>query len=109
MSKFNLTSLISNSCLMSLIAVGYLSTPAKSASANIKLTTEPALEKIVPYEAEAESPQKAVKLTLQASDNAGKPLTNVRMQVKLHCRQSMVRRFAAWIDKSKGLIDVRTR
>jgi hypothetical protein len=83
MSKFNLTSLIGSSCLMSLIAVGSLNAPAKSAPATVQLTTEPALSKIVPYEAEATTPQQAVKLTLQAIDRTGKPLTNVRMQVKL--------------------------
>lgn len=67
---------------MSLIAVGF-STPAKSATAAVKLTTEPSLEKIVPYEAEATQAQKSVKLTLQAIDSTGKPLTNVQMKVRL--------------------------
>jgi hypothetical protein len=83
MSKFNITSLISSSCLMSLIAVGGFNTPAKSAPATIKLTTEPSLDRVVPYEAESETTQQPVKLTLQAIDSSGKPLTNVRMKAKL--------------------------
>jgi hypothetical protein len=83
MSKFNLTSLVSSSCLMSLIAIGGFNAPAKSAPANVKLTTEPALDRVVPYEAESETIQQPVKLTLQAIDSTGKSLTNVRMKVKL--------------------------
>jgi hypothetical protein len=83
MSKFNLTSLISSSCLMSLIAVGCFNTPAKSAPATVKLTTEPSLDRVVPYEAESTTPQKPVKLTLQAIDSTGSPLTNVRIKAKL--------------------------
>jgi hypothetical protein len=83
MSKFSLASLISSSCLMSVIAVGCFNTPAKSAPATVKLTTEPSLDRVVPYEAEAATAQQPVKLTLQAIDRAGKPLTNVRMKVKL--------------------------
>jgi hypothetical protein len=83
MSKFNLTSLVSSSCLMSLMAVGCFNAPARSAPATIKLTTEPSLDRSIPYEAEATTPQKPVKLTLQAIDSTGKPLTNVRMKVKL--------------------------
>jgi hypothetical protein len=83
MSKFNLASLISSSCLMSLIAVGCFNAPAKSAPATVKLTTEPSLDRVVPYEAEAEAAQQPVKLTLQAIDSTGKPLANVRMKVKL--------------------------
>jgi hypothetical protein len=83
MSKFNLTSLVSSSCLMSLIAVGGFNAPAKSAPATVKLTTEPSLNRVVPYEAESETTQQPVKLTLQAIDSTGKPLTNVRMKAKL--------------------------
>jgi hypothetical protein len=83
MSKFNLTSLVSSSCLMSLIAIGGFNAPAKSALANVRLTTEPSLNRVVPYEAESETTQKPVKLILQAIDSTGSPLTNVRMKVKL--------------------------
>ncbi len=68
---------------MSLIAIGGFNAPAKSAPANVKLTTEPSLDRVVPYEAESETTQQPVKLTLQAIDSTGKPLTNVRMKVKL--------------------------
>ena len=83
MPKFNLTSLISSSGLMSLLAVGCLNAPAKSAPASVKLTTEPSLDRVVPYEAELETTQQPVKLTLQAIDSTGSPLTNVRMKAKL--------------------------
>ncbi len=83
MSKLNLTSLVSSSCLMSLIAIGGFNAPAKSAPATVRLTTEPSLNRVVPYEAEATTSQQPVKLTLQAIDNTGSPLTNVRMKAKL--------------------------
>ncbi len=68
---------------MSLIAIGGFNTPAKSATATVQLTTEPSLDRVVPYEAEAKTAQNPVKFTLQAIDNTGKPLTNVRMKAKL--------------------------
>lgn len=83
MSKFNLPSLISSSGLMSLFAIGCLNAPAKSAPATVRLTTEPSLDRVVPYEAESETTQQPVKLTLQAIDSTGSPLTNVRMRAKL--------------------------
>ena len=83
MSKLNLTALISSSGLMSLLAIGCLNAPAKSAPATVRLTTEPSLNRVVPYEAESETTQQPVKLTLQAIDSTGSPLTNVRMKAKL--------------------------
>ena len=83
MSKLNLTALISSSGLMSLLAIGCLNAPAKSAPATVRLTTEPPLNRVVPYEAESETTQQPVKLTLQAIDSTGSPLTNVRMKAKL--------------------------
>ncbi len=68
---------------MGLIALGGFNAPAKSAPATVKLTTEPSLDRVVPYEAESETTQQPVKLTLQAIDNTGKPLANVRMKAKL--------------------------
>lgn len=83
MSKLNLTSLISSSGLMSLFAIGSLNAPAKSAPATVRLTSEPSLDRVVPYEAESKTTQQPVKLTLQAIDSTGSPLTNVRMKAKL--------------------------
>jgi hypothetical protein len=83
MSKFKFPSIISSACLMSFMAMGCFSAPAKSAPATVKLTTEPSRDRVVPYEAEATTTQQPVKLTLQAIDHAGQPLTNVRMKVKL--------------------------
>ena len=68
---------------MSLIAIGCFNAPAESAPATVRLTTEPSLNRVVPYEAEATTTQQPVKLTLQAIDSTGSPLTNVRMKVKL--------------------------
>ena len=68
---------------MSLFAIGCLNAPAKSAPATVRLTTEPSLNRVVPYEAESETTQQPVKLTLQAIDSTGSPLTNVRMRAKL--------------------------
>ncbi len=83
MSKLKLTALIISSCLVNLLVMIGCNSPVKSATATVRLTTEPSLNRVVPYEAEATSPQHPVKLTLQALDQTGKPLTNVRIKVEL--------------------------
>jgi hypothetical protein len=79
MTKFKLATLIGTSCLMSL----FLSAPAHSSQATVKLTTEPALDQLLPYEAEATTAQKPVSLSLQAIDPQGQPLKAAKIAVKI--------------------------
>ncbi len=82
MSKFSFARLISITCWLSLLSVG-IDCLAQATPIKVALTTSPAIDKIKPYEAEATTAQQPVKLILQAIDNHGKPVTNVRMKVKL--------------------------
>jgi hypothetical protein len=82
MSKFSFARLISMTCWLSLFSVG-MSNIAQAAPIQVSLTTSPEIDTIKPYEAEATTAQQPVKLTLQAIDHNGKPVTNVRMKVKL--------------------------
>ena len=79
MTKFKLATLIGTSCLMSF----FLAAPAHSNPATVKLTTEPTLDKIAPYEAEATTKQQPVKLKLQAIDPQGQPLKAAKIAVKI--------------------------
>jgi hypothetical protein len=79
MTKFKLATLIGTSCLMSF----FLSAPAHSNPATVRLTTEPTLDKITPYEAEATTKQQPVKLKLQAIDPQGQPLKAAKIAVKI--------------------------
>lgn len=46
---------------------------------SVRLTVNPPVNQLLPFEAEARSPQTPVQLTLQALDGAGQPLTNVNI------------------------------
>ncbi|BBD60067.1 hypothetical protein NIES2109_28600 [Nostoc sp. HK-01] len=54
-----------------------------SPQANVRLTTEPPISQTIPFEAEASTPQKPVKLTLQAVDATGKPVENAKINLKI--------------------------
>jgi hypothetical protein len=79
MTKYKLAMLIGTSCLMSL----FLAAPAHSSQATVKLITEPALDKVVPYEAEATTEQKPVSLRFQAIDPQGQPLKAAKIAVRI--------------------------
>jgi hypothetical protein len=78
MSKFKLVTLIGASCLISLIRFA----PAH-AQATVKLTTEPSLAQISPYEAEATTTEQPISLKLQAIDPQGQPLKASKIAVKI--------------------------
>jgi hypothetical protein len=79
MTKFKLAMLVGTSCLMSF----FLSAPAHSNPATVRLTLDPTLDKITPYEAEATTKQQPVKLKLQAIDPQGQPLKAAKIAVKI--------------------------
>jgi hypothetical protein len=79
MSKFKLATLIGTSWLMSL----FLAVPVHSSQPTVRLTTEPSLTKISPYEAEAITTEKPVNFQLQAIDPQGQPLKAAKIAVKI--------------------------
>ena len=78
MPKFKLSALISAICLVSIVLY-VLAGFSQVAQPKVRLTTEPAVNQILPFEAEATKPQSPVRLKLQVSDAAGKPLENVKI------------------------------
>ncbi|MBD2493615.1 hypothetical protein H6G75_04655 [Nostoc sp. FACHB-280] len=83
MKKFKVYLLVSSA--VGLMSVGFHHSAGLSQSpqARVQLTTEPPISQIIPFEAEASKPQLPVKLTLQAVDAAGKPLTNASINLKI--------------------------
>lgn len=82
MPKLKLSAFIGAICLMSLIfygAMGFSQAPQST----IRLTTEPPINQLVPFEAEAEINKPPARLTLEAVDATGQLLTNanIRLQV----------------------------
>ncbi|WP_413199882.1 hypothetical protein [Nostoc piscinale] len=73
------------SSAVGLMSVGFHHSAGLSESPQprVQLTTEPPISQIIPFEAEASKPQLPVKLTLQAVDAAGKPLTNANINLKI--------------------------
>jgi hypothetical protein len=69
-------------CLMSIICygiVGFSQTPQPS----VKLSTDPPIEQLAPFEAEAEAYNPPATITLQAVDAAGQPLANTKIHLKI--------------------------
>lgn len=69
-------------CLMSLIiygAIGFTQAPQPT----VRLSTEPSLEKIHPFEAEASTNQLPTRITVQAINASGQPLKNATVHLQL--------------------------
>ncbi|MBW4628941.1 MAG: hypothetical protein KME49_26380 [Brasilonema octagenarum HA4186-MV1] len=82
MKKYQLFGVISAVCIALSILysfVGVSQTPAPK----VQLTTNPPLERILPFEAEAKKPQSPVSLKLQAVDAGGKPLENAKIRLQI--------------------------
>jgi hypothetical protein len=82
MSKFRVYTLISAVCLMSVVLYSFIGF-SQSPQPTVRLTTEPPISQILPFEAEASNPQSPVRLTLQAVDAGGKPLENAKVSLKI--------------------------
>ena len=78
MSTFKLLTLIGASCL-----IGVFPIASAHAQATVKLTTEPSLAQISPYEAEATTTEQPISLKLQAIDPQGQPLKATKIAVKI--------------------------
>lgn len=82
MPKLKRSVFISAICLMSLIfygVIGFSQTPRST----IRLTTDPPISQLVPFEAEAETYKPPARLTLEAVDATGQPLTNAKIRVQM--------------------------
>lgn len=82
MPKLKLSALISVICLTSLIfygATGFSQTPRST----VRLTTDPPISQLVPFEAEAETYNSPARLTLEAVDASGQSLKNAKIRVQI--------------------------
>lgn len=82
MKKMKRFALMGAICLMSTAVYGVIGFSQVPQSV-VRLTTEPAIEKIRPFEAEAITKQLPVRLTMQAVDVAGAPLKNANIHLQL--------------------------
>jgi hypothetical protein len=82
MSKLKFSALISAVCMMSIIFYGWVGF-SQSSQPTVRLTTEPPISHILPFEAEATTPLSPVSLKLQALDAAGIPLENARIKLTI--------------------------
>lgn len=82
MSKFKIAAVISTICLMIVVLYG-LVVSSQTPKSSIRLITEPPLSQILPFQAEATRPQSPVRLTLQALDEASKPLENAKIRLQI--------------------------
>lgn len=60
-----------------------LSGVAQSPQPTVKLTTQPPVGQLLPFEAEAATPQSPVRLKLQAFDAVGQPVKNAKIQLTI--------------------------
>ncbi|KJH72981.1 hypothetical protein [Aliterella atlantica] len=81
MSKFKISSLIIG--LVSLTLVAVVSFAQTGRSQLIQLTTNPPIGQFYPFEAEAQSPQSPVKLTLAARNPDGQLLENSKFKLQI--------------------------
>ncbi|MEH2166457.1 MAG: hypothetical protein V7K41_07255 [Nostoc sp.] len=82
MKKYRLFGVISAVCIVLSILYSFVGN-SQVPTPRVLLSTNPPLERILPFEAEAEKPQSPVTLTLQAVDAAGKSLANAKINLQI--------------------------
>ncbi|ACC84493.1 hypothetical protein [Nostoc punctiforme] len=82
MKKYRLFGVISAVCITLSILYSFVGN-SQTPTSRVLLFTNPPLERILPFEAEAEKPQSPVTLTLQAVDAAGKHLENTKISLQI--------------------------
>jgi hypothetical protein len=82
MKKYRIFGAISAVCITLSILYSVVGS-SQILTSRVLLSTNPPLERILPFEAEAEKPQSPVKLTLQAVDAAGKSLENAKISLQI--------------------------
>ncbi|MDZ8030022.1 hypothetical protein [Nostoc sp. DedSLP04] len=82
MKKYRLFGVISAVCIVLSVLYSFVGN-SQVPTSRVLLSTNPPLERILPFEAEAEKLQSPVTLTLQAVDAAGKSLTNAKINLQI--------------------------
>ncbi|MEH2043543.1 hypothetical protein [Nostoc sp.] len=82
MKKYRFFGVISAVCITLSVLYSFVGS-SQIPTSRVLLSTNPPLERILPFEAEAEKPQSPVTLTLQAVDAAGKSLTNAKISLQI--------------------------
>jgi hypothetical protein len=82
MKKYRLFGVISAVCITLSVLYSFVGS-SQIPTSRVLLSTNPPLERILPFEAEAEKPQSPVTLTLQAVDAAAKPLANAKISLQI--------------------------
>ncbi|BBD65433.1 hypothetical protein NIES4072_08920 [Nostoc commune NIES-4072] len=82
MKKYRLFGVISAVCITLSILYSFVGN-SQIPTSRVLLSTNPPLERILPFEAEAERPQSPVTLKLQAVNAAGKPLENAKISLQI--------------------------
>ncbi|MEH2108010.1 hypothetical protein [Nostoc sp.] len=82
MKKSRLFGVISTVCVTLSILYSFVGS-SQIPTSRVLLSTNPPLERIIPFEAEAEKPQSPVTLTLQAVDAASKSLANAKISLQI--------------------------
>ncbi|MCC5602283.1 hypothetical protein [Nostoc favosum] len=82
MKKYRFFGVISAVCVTLSVLFSFVGS-SQIPTSRVLLSTNPPLERILPFEAEAEKPQSPVTLTLQAVDAAGKSLENTKISLQI--------------------------
>ncbi|MEH1940300.1 MAG: hypothetical protein V7L01_08810 [Nostoc sp.] len=82
MKKYRIFGVISAVCITLSILYSFVGN-SQIPTSRVLLSTNPPLERILPFEAEAEKPQSPVTLTLQAVDAGGKALANAKISLQI--------------------------
>jgi hypothetical protein len=82
MSKSKMAALISLVCLMGVVFYG-LMVSSQTPQPSIRLSAEPPISQILPFEAEATVTPSPVRLTLQAVDAVGQSLDNAKIRLQI--------------------------
>lgn len=82
MKRYRVFGVISAVCIALSVLYSFV-VSSQIPTSRVLLSTNPPLERILPFEAEAEKAQSPVTLTLQAVDAAGKSLTNAKINLQI--------------------------
>jgi hypothetical protein len=82
MSKFKMAALVSTICLMGVVFYS-LVVSSQTPQPVVRLTTEPPISQVLPFEAEATTLPTPVRLSLQAVDAANQPLENAKIHLQI--------------------------
>lgn len=82
MSKFKLSAFIGTVCLIITLLWGMVG-DSRPSQPSVQLMTDPPVSQILPFEAEATTPQVPVKLSLRAVDSLGQPLKKAKFKLTI--------------------------